>query len=461
MISPAMSATNSIADSVRAAGIVGAGGAGFPTHVKFAAEGVDTVIANGAECEPLLGCDKAVMRVRTAAVLRGLSLLREATGADRAVIALKAHYHDVVDKVRSVAAAGFDGIEVVAIDNYYPAGDEQVLVHAITGRVVPEGGIPLEVGVVVSNVLTLSQVDAAVNEGRPVTRRALTGAGEVARPLSCELPVGAPMVDAVRAAGGATVSPWVIVEGGPMMGQVVEDPEAPVTKTTSGVIVLSATHPLVLRKQRSIDREVRVARSVCCQCRMCTDLCPRYNLGHAIQPHLAMRALVTEGMTEDPPDQITAAYLCCLCGACEVYACTLGLSPRKVFESLRGRLAAAKVPNPHRRRELQPHDFIERHRLPLPRLIARLGLTDYQRAAAAADVALDRDLAASIRAVRLPLRQHIGAPARAVVQIGQQVEQGELIGEIPDGALGARVHASVPGVVTSVDPREVCIERRA
>ena len=455
-----MSSSSSIAERVREAGIVGAGGAGFPTHVKFGAK-VETVIANGAECEPLLRCDKAVMRERTEDVLRGLSLLAEATGAARVVIALKAHYADVVGRVREVAQASFPDIEVFELGNYYPAGDEQVLVNAVTGRVVPEGGIPLQVSAVVSNVITLSQVARAVDLGLPVTRRPLTVGGDVRRPLTCELPIGAPMSLAVELAGGPAVDgEWVIIEGGPMMGRLVEDSGEPVTKKTSGVIVLPADHPLVLSKRRDMDREVLLTRAACCQCRVCTDLCPRANLGHAIQPHLAMRAVSSwargDGLPEGwdpPPEQITAAYLCCLCGVCEVYACPMGLSPRKVFDQMRASLIAAGQKSPHHRDRLTPNDFIGARRVPLPRLIARLDLT----ARAAAPDRVDWRTIAVPR-VCIPLSQHTGAPAGPVVRQGQTVGEGELIAEIPDDKLGARMHASIGGRVTRVDENEICIE---
>jgi len=444
-----------IADRVREAGIVGAGGAGFPTHVKFGSR-VETVIANGAECEPLLRCDKATMRDNTEEVLRGLSLLAEATGAARAVIALKGHYHDVVQRVREVARTSFPDVELFELRNYYPAGDEQVLVNAVTGRVVPEGGIPLQVNVVVNNVVTLTQVARAVDHGRPVTRRPLTVGGDVRRPVTCELPIGTPMRRAVELAGGPSTSTgWVIVEGGPMMGRVVTDPDEPVTKKTSGVIVLPVDHPLVLRKLRAIDREVLLARAVCCQCRMCTDLCPRANLGHAIQPHLAMRALGASGIGETPPQHVTAAFLCCLCGVCEVYACPMGLSPRKVFDRMRVNLIQAGQKNPHDRRELTPHDFIASRRVPLPRLVARLDLTE--QAAAADRVDWGR---VDVPLVRILLQQHTGAPARPTVAAGQTVREGEFIAEIPDNRLGARLHASIDGRVTRVDHNEICIESR-
>jgi Na+-translocating ferredoxin:NAD+ oxidoreductase RnfC subunit len=249
------------------------------------------------------------------------------------------------------------------------------------------------------------------------------------------------------------VEPWVIVEGGPMMGRVV-GPEAPVTKKTSGAIVLSANHPVVLGIQRSMDREVKLARAVCCQCRMCTDLCPRFNLGHEIRPHLAMRSLVVEGLSEPRANHITAAYLCCLCGVCEVFACPLGLSPRKVFDHIRQSLSATGQPNPHKRADCEADEFGKRRRIPLPRLIARLGLSEYLDAPDLVDLSR-----VDVPSVRIPLSQHLGAPALPSVEPGQTVREGDVIGEIPEGKLGARVHASQGGVVRGVTAQEIVIER--
>ena len=445
-----------VAEKVRNAGIVGAGGAGFPTHVKFSSSAdVDTVIANGAECEPLLRCDKAVMRSRAAEVLAGLTLLAETVGARRRVIALKGHYHDTVQRVRQVAEADFPGVEVHELDNFYPAGDEQVLLNDITGRVVPEGGLPLHVGVVVNNVITLTQVTRAVVEGKPVVSRPLTVAGEVRRPLTCELPIGAPMGIAVELADGPTSPDYVIIEGGPMMGRVVTDPHEPVTKKTSGVIVLPPDHPVVRRKLATMDKEVRLARTVCCQCRMCTDLCPRHLMGHELHPHLAMRSLGSPGVSEVPTGHVTGAFLCCLCGVCEVMACPLMLSPRKVFDTMRSQLYSAEIKNPHARADCQPHEFQQLRRVPLPRLIARLDLTRYMDTPDVVELDVPR-----VPYVRIQLSQHTGAPSRPLVTQGQQVSVGDVVAETPQGKLGCVQHASISGTVAKVDQHEIRIEDR-
>jgi Na+-translocating ferredoxin:NAD+ oxidoreductase RnfC subunit len=444
--------SESIWESVRAAGVVGAGGAGFPTHIKLKAR-VDTVIANGAECEPLLACDKATMQHFAGRVIRGLNLVREATGAERAVLALKAKDPKVVTTLNRLAAPA--RVEVFLLDNVYPAGDEQVLVYEVTGRVVPESGIPLDVGCLVDNVVTLTNIARAVDDGEPVVDRLLTIHGEVNRPVSVALPIGTPFARALEIADGVTTEPFVIIEGGPVMGQVVTDLSRVVRKTTSGLIVLSAEHPLVRRKLAQTRFEVSIGRSVCCQCRMCTDLCPRFLLGHEIHPHLVMRSMLHASYVDAPSEQMTNAYLCCDCGVCEIMACPLALSPRKVNMALKAELAKAKVPNPHRRHELTVRPFRESRLVPMGRLVARVGLTAYAAVTPVYDGA-----AYDVARVRLGLKQHIGAPARPVVSPGERVERGALVGEIPDGAaVGARVHASIGGRVVAVTSEEVVIER--
>lgn len=445
--------TEAIREAVKAAGVVGAGGAGFPTHIKLEAK-VDTVIANGAECEPLLACDKAAMEHSTDLVLRGLRLVGEATGAERLVIALKGKYRSVVDVVTKAAEKA--GVEVFLCKNVYPAGDEQVLVHDVTGRIVPESGIPLDVGCVVDNVVTLSNIARAVDEGAPVTQRLLTIHGEVHRPVTVSLPLGTTFARALEIADGPKLDEFVIIEGGPIMGRVVHDLSATIKKTTSGLIVLSPEHPLVSRKEAVIRQEVLIGKSVCCQCRMCTDLCPRYLLGHELHPHLVMRAMMHAAYVEADPSQMTSAYLCCDCGVCEIIACPLALSPRKVFMSLRKELVEAKIANPHHRRELEPNSSRETRLVPMNRMVSRVSLTHY------AAIAPEFDANSyDVERVRLGLRQHIGAPAKPVVTVGQRVEEGELVADIPATAgLGSRIHASIPGEVVSVTAEEIVIERR-
>ena len=199
-----------IVEKIRGAGVVGAGGAGFPTHVKVDAA-VDTVLVNGASCEPMLMSDPVLMETRTAAMIRGLLAVLDCTGAGRGVICLKGKHRKAMQAVlEAVAADGSGRLEVFELRDFYPAGDEQVLVHEVLGRTVPEAGIPLHVGVVVSNVETLCNVALAM-EGVPLTDRYVTVTGEVKRHMVVRVPVGSLVKDVLAFAGGPTIADNVVV----------------------------------------------------------------------------------------------------------------------------------------------------------------------------------------------------------------------------------------------------------
>ena len=446
-----------IVAAVREAGVVGAGGAGFPTHVKLSAS-AEIVIANGTECEPLLQADQHTMAEKAKEILEGMGLAMQATGAAEGIVAIKRSYSAAI-KALERHLPRFPEIRLHLFESFYPAGDEFIVVYDCTGRQVPEGGLPIEVGVVVQNVTTLLQISEAM-KGRPVTHRCLTVCGEVEGPTTLIVPVGTSFAEVIELAGGyrqrrlAPRDPeeLVLISGGPMMGRVVT-PEQVVRKTTSGLLVLPRDGPVARHLTRSIDSAVRRGRSTCDQCRDCTDLCPRHLLGHELQPHEVMRS-INYGL-DSQPRTVTAAVLCCECRVCEAFACPLDLSPVAYYKAIKAALREEGWKNDvHRRKDLTAHSMREFRRLPVSRLIDRLGLAPYRDDSAD----LDRRKHRPAR-VDLPLRMHIGAPAEPVVKAGDRVSLGELIARIPEDALGANLHASIDGVVRKVDRERIRIER--
>lgn len=436
-----------IVSFVRQAGVVGAGGAGFPTHVKLGAR-VQTYIVNGAECEPLLYKDKELMRLYAERLVHGLGLAVAATGAARAVIAVKAKYHDAIEALQRAAAG--QRIEFCFLDNFYPAGDEYVLVQQVTGRLIPPGGIPLQVGAAVNNVETLINVSLAA-EGVPVTLKALTVAGAVARPGSFVVPLGTTLGEVLALAGGASVPDPVALEGGAMMGRPVTDMTRPVTKTSGGFIVLPREHALVRRKLASEEVNVRIARSACDQCCFCTELCPRYLMGYAIEPHKVMRSVGFAG--EQEASWARLGLLCCECGLCELYSCPEGLPPKEMCVRSK-KVWAARGVKPEPLQGLgRAHPMQEARRVPVDRLIHRLGLTRWNVPAPLQESTVEP------ARVQLLLKQHVGAAARPVVREGDRVEAGRLVAEIPEGQLGAPLHASITGTVSRIDAHSIWIAR--
>jgi Na+-translocating ferredoxin:NAD+ oxidoreductase RnfC subunit len=427
----------SLVEQVRRAGVVGAGGGGFPAHVKFGSR-AEIVIGNGAECEPLLHKDAAVLEHHARDVVRGIELVMDAVGAREGVLGVKEKKKAAV----AAAQAACEGsrVRVQLLGDYYPAGDEYDLVFAVTGKLIPPQGIPLQVGAVVSNVETLAQVAAAA-EGRAVTRKMVTIAGAVAEPSTFEVPLGITYRELIEAAGGATCAEPVLQIGGMMMGRTSESLDVPITKTDAGAIVLPREHKAVERKLRPKPAQARIGRSACDQCRYCTEFCPRFLLGYAVEPHQVMRGL---GFTSQGASQWNPwAALCCSCGLCTLYACPEDLYPKEACDDAKVELKATgfkwEGPAP-----TKPHPFHDGRRVPIARLVSKLGIGAWDKPAPL------RPLPQEPARLVLPLKQSAGVAAVAAVKAGQKVKAGELLGEPPAGALGALLHAPVAGRVESV-----------
>ena len=428
--------------------MVGAGGAGFPTHVKLAAK-ADTVLLNAAECEPLLHKDKEILRDRGDEVVAGLAAAARLVGSEKAFIGIKEKYGEVIDILRPKLPAN---MEIAALRDCYPAGDEFILVYDVLGRVIPPGGIPLHVGAVVLNVETA--VNVADSPQRPVTEKYVPVAGAVAEPMTVRTVIGAPLSACVVAAGGATVPDPNYVIGGVMMGYLEDNQDAPVTKTTGGIVVLPGEHVVIRRRRQTWNDIVRIGRSACDQCSFCTELCPRYLLGHPIEPHRAMRSLEFNLVGE--ANVIGTAY-CCECNLCSLYSCPEDLDPKSTCAQNKARLARegskwADPPfNPRR-----PEIHMENRKAPMKRLIQKLGLHGFH------NVGPLREQLVPAARVGIELGQHIGPPCEPCVKVGQQVKVGDPVGRPPVSngkpALGAPVHASINGKVTAIDDGVVWIE---
>lgn len=428
-------------EQIRDAGVVGAGGAGFPTDRKLDCK-AEILIINGIECEPLLRTDRHVMEQHAAEIVRTVRVVRDQIGAKRAVIALKRHYEKAAASLE--AAVKGTKVELYRSESFYPAGDEQNLVFSITGRTVPTGGIPLDVGCVVCNVSTVLNIARAM-EGQPVTDKMVTVAGSVASPVTVTCPVGTPLRRLLEAAGGP-VGDCVFLVGGPLMGKVTEDLDQPVTKTTGGLLALPREH-MLLKKKTASRRDAMIARAVCSQCSMCTQMCPRNAMGLNVQPHKAMRAFASGN--QKLLGDWNGVFSCCDCGICTYFACNFGLKPSMAMQQIKSRLAA-EGNKPVKKVKYQPDNGIRNKRIPTGRLMQRLDLEQYDREAPLAGYL-------SCDAVRIPLKMHIGAPDVPLVAQGETVERGQLIGK--PQALGANIHASIGGKVTAVTDQYIEIRK--
>ncbi len=433
-------------ESIKNAGIIGAGGAGFPTHVKLAAK-ADYILLNGAECEPLLRVDQQLMELYPDEVIRGFEMAGHLVNADQAIIGIKGKHKDVIDilKMRIEELGISDYMKIGILPDMYPAGDEQVLVYETTGRIVPEGGIPINVGCVVCNVETALNIYKAAN-GRSVTEKYITLAGDIPNHITVKVPVGTPITDVLKLSGIEDFDNYAIIDGGPMMGPLLADLDGYITKKNKGFIILRKDHPLIVKKSCTMDAARRVNRAACEQCRMCTDLCPRYLLGHDMQPHKLMR--ISGYHTEDVGGK-TNALLCCQCNLCEYFSCPAGLHPRLNNLRFRNEVTEKKLRYEPKTETYKTRTAREYRKVPSKRLIARLGLTSFDCKAPMTDMDLQ------VTTVHIALGQCVGAPCEPVVSIGDHVKVGQIIGKIPDGKLGAPVHASIDGKVLSITDRYI------
>ncbi len=433
-------------EKIRNAGVVGCGGAGFPSHVK-AASTVEYILANGAECEPLLHKDLELLTREPDAVVQGIVQLMSSTGAKKAILGVKKKYEEQLAGVKSSLEK--TNIELRLLGDYYPTGDEYILVYETTKRLIPPQGIPLDVGIVVNNVETLRNMQYAF-EGIPVTTKCITVAGAVKEPSTFTVPIGISFADVIAAAGGATVAEYAVFVSGIMMGTLTSDMSLPVTKTCAGLVVLPVEHRLISRKSLPEQSKHRIGKSACDQCSYCTEFCPRYLLGYDVQPHKVMRSLSFTASGEDLWNQW--AQLCCSCGLCTLYACPEDLYPKEACDKAKVDLKAKGI-KWDGNRDIKPHPIYDGRHVPLRQLIGKLGVREY-------DVpAHYRKRKFQPKRVRILLSQHIGIPAIPVVKSGSAVKAGEVIGEIPNGELGARIHASIEGVV-ALHEEEIIIEQK-
>ena len=429
-------------------GVVGAGGAGFPSYAKLN-EKADTIILNCAECEPLLKLHRQVLEQNAKEILDTLDLIGKILGVKQVIIGVKEAYHGAVSACEALLPL-YKNMSVALLPEIYPAGDEIVLIYEATGRVVAPGALPISQGVVVFNVETMLNAWYAM-QGKPVTHKYVTICGEVNNPVTVLAPIGCTVKDLLPLAGGVTCADPAFVMGGLMMGGLGALSTI-VTKTTNAVIVLPSDHPVVSQKQRKTSVDLHRAMAACCHCNYCTDLCPRHLLGHPIDPAAFMR--VASHMKADITKPYVDSYFCCGCGLCEMYACGQSLSPRALLTATKTGLRAGGVTPP---KDLTPASVPKNRdyrRVPVARLTARLGVTKYDLPAPI----IEQEIA--VKKVSIPLSQHIGVPASPLVKVGDTVTVGQPIGAAADGKLSVAIHSSVNGKVTAVSDKCVTISTR-
>lgn len=427
-------------------GIVGAGGAGFPTYMKIDKR-ANTILMNCAECEPLLRLHRQLLKVHAQEIVRTFAMIADVLEAEEAIIGVKEEYQSTIEALEQYVPL-YPKVRIQLLTGAYPMGDEVVLIYEATGRVIAPGGLPIEAGVAVFNVETVYNVYRAVEKSKPVVDKVVTVVGEVKNPITVRVPLGTSLEEVVAMAGGELEDEHsrteerdlVYLVGGPMMGHIGSRYDA-VTKTTNAILVLPRDHQIIQRKLMPSSIGMKRAASSCCQCQMCTDLCPRHNLGHPIEPHRFMRAMSNHDYKD--LDAFLNLFFCSGCGLCEMFSCPQGLSPRSLIMECKNGLRQGGVTAPKDVSPVPVKEAREYRKVPVRRLEARLGLTKYETKAP-----LD-DRVRPVAKVRIPLSQHIGAPAVCSVKKGDSVTRGQRIAT-PAPGLSVPIHASICGTITDI-----------
>ena len=438
---------NKLSEIMRKAGVVGAGGAGFPSYAKLNMA-ADTIILNCAECEPLLKLHRQMLARYAKEIMMTLQEIADTLEAGQVIIAVKHAYTEAIEAVKAHLSE-YPKVRIGLLPEIYPAGDEVVTIYETTGRVVNPGALPITVGCVVYNVETIYNVYRAWKEDAPVTHKYITIAGEVKNPSTFKAPLGMTYRELIELAGGATVDSPVLIAGGPMTGRVTT-PDDVVTKTSNAVLVMPRNAYIVEKRVTPMTMNVKRAMAACCQCRMCTDLCSRNLLGHPIEPHKVMRA-VASGVAYDSVALVNS-YSCSSCGLCEMYACGQNLNPRTIIGEIKGELRKNGI-MPQKGLVADPvPETREFRKVPMSRLIARLGLAKYD-----VDAPILDDEVKS-KTLKIMLSQSIGVPSAACVSVGDKVKAGDMLGGFAADKLGTAVHAPLDGTVSQVTDKYVMLK---
>ena len=420
---------------MKKAGMVGAGGAGFPSYAKLS-EGADTLLINGSECEPLLYTDFTILSREMSFVVSGISAIIQGTPIRRALLCIKDHTAKSLSISDGEALA--EGVTVKLLKSSYPAGDEISLIYEATGRLVRPGALPISRGVIVYNVETVYNLGRAIRLGESVYMKWLTVGGEVERPSVVTVPVGTKVSELLSALSITVKENQTVLDGGPSMGKIINPTTAVVTKTTKAIIIIPSTSRAAEAKRINPSLAAARAETACCQCTRCTDMCPRHLLGYPLEPHKMVRTAMHAATAM--PNMVISATLCCGCGICETLACSQGISPKAVINGYKELLAKNKL-RFSTNYDTEPRAERSYRIIPTKKWAETLGIARLDKVAEYIGT-LD-----SFRRVEIPLKNNIGAPSVPVVADGDTVRQGDLIAEAADG-LSVPQHASLSGKIT-------------
>jgi Na+-translocating ferredoxin:NAD+ oxidoreductase RnfC subunit len=308
------------------------------------------------------------------------------------------------------------------------------------------------VGVMVINVETVYNIHCAVTRGEKVTQKYITIGGDTKEDITIKAPVGMKIKELLEAAGYGDLEDKAVINGGPMMGKLVDIENDVVTKTTKGLLIFPVTHSIIQRKKMPMNRTLKRASAACCNCTMCSDMCPRNLLGYDLNVHKTVRAASHSEVQNS--ESFLQSALCCGCGVCTVIACQQMLDPQAISMEVKGQLGRQGL---RRQNNKAPEKVREERASRLVSssvLIDRLGIRKYVKSHVER-----RYMDFSPKTVYIELKQHVGKPASATVKVGDKVKAGDVVAQTAYEDLGTTMHASIDGKVKAITDRFVIIEK--
>ncbi len=428
-------------------GIVGAGGAGFPSFGKLT-DGASFLVINAVECEPLMYTDLTLCGEKLDDIVTGMRAVMEFANIPEGLLCIKDYRALHLGLADGQILA--EGVRVKHVPNVYPMGDEINLIYTATGRLVQPGHLPISQGIIVYNSETVYNIGLAVRHDQPVVEKWLTIGGNVPEVLCVRVPIGMKVTDLFKQMNVVIPENHVVIDGGPSMGNIINVRGAVVTKTTKALLILPDSIPAVTSKLRTMNENLRMAASTCCQCTRCTDMCPRHLLGFPLEPHKMVRA--TLSTAQITPELVLSANLCCSCDICGTFACCQGISPMQVIKEFKAILGKHKV-----RYMADPDDHFEVNPDRPYRMLNSqkwkdmLGVTRFDRY----PTYIEKPVVA--KHVEIKMSQHIGAPSVPIVAVGDTVTVGQMIAGAGNG-LSVPQYASISGKITAVDDTKIVID---
>ena len=409
---------------------------------------IHTVILNCAQYEPLVHIQEMLLLKYTREIMRTFAKIGKTFNANNIIVAvgkkdveLLECLQDVLDDYPSLSLKVFDGA--------YPAGDEYVLTYELTGQNISADSSPLEEGIAVFNAESVYNMFMRVNKGVQDTHKWVSVLGEVENPITLKVPVGVKAQDVIKTTGAITCENPVIILGGPMSGKI-GNKYSRVDKTTDAIIILPEDSQVVENKKTNSSIELKRATSSCCNCMRCTDLCPRFLLGHPVDPH----AFICAASSKDTKN--VGTYLntmfCSSCGLCEMYSCVQGISLKMLLTECKNGLKENGIID--YKASMNEVDSERKYRkISMKRLTSRLGLSRYDRVTELKEYDIPGI------SVRISLKDNTQSPAEILVKENDSVIKGQLLARYEQDDI-CSVYSGIDGVVTEVTEKYILIENQ-